>query len=205
VADAARAAGVQHLVYSSVGAAHRGEGQAHFASKWEIEQYVHRLGLPYTILRPVAFMDNYNWQRPAITNGVLTGMGLPADKASQMIAAEDIGVFAALAFENPADYLGRTMELAGDELTEPQTAEAFTKVIGRPVTLAAPQVAQGASPDPEQSAMFRFFSGRGYDADIPALRRIYPALLTFEQYLRKYGWENAEPLPMPAGGGRWGG
>src|SRR5512141_71829 len=34
VADAARAAGIQHLVFSSVGAAHRGMGQKHFESKW---------------------------------------------------------------------------------------------------------------------------------------------------------------------------
>ena len=60
VADAAKAAGVRHLVYSSVGAAHRGAGQKHFESKWIIEQYTHTLGMPYTILRPSAFMENYN-------------------------------------------------------------------------------------------------------------------------------------------------
>ena len=46
VADAAKAAGVQHLVYSSVGAAHRGAGQQHFDSKWIIEQYIHPLVPP---------------------------------------------------------------------------------------------------------------------------------------------------------------
>src|SRR5262245_4205833 len=59
VADAAKAAGVQHLVYSSVGAAHRGMGQKHFESKWIIEQYIQSLELPYTILRPVAFFENF--------------------------------------------------------------------------------------------------------------------------------------------------
>ena len=34
-------------------------------------------------------------------------------------------------------YLGKTIELAGDALTESQIAETFTKVIGSPVTLAA--------------------------------------------------------------------
>jgi uncharacterized protein YbjT (DUF2867 family) len=63
VTDAAGAAGVRHFVYSSVGAAHRGMGQAHFATKWEIEQYIHSSTLPYTIFRPAMFMDNYNWQR----------------------------------------------------------------------------------------------------------------------------------------------
>src|SRR5512138_550411 len=59
VADAAKAAGVQHLVYSSVGAAHRGMGQKHFESKWIIEQHIQALDIPYTILRPAAFMENY--------------------------------------------------------------------------------------------------------------------------------------------------
>ena len=49
----------------------------------------------------------------------------------------------------------------------------------------------------EMRAMFNFFNGEGYDADIPALRKIYPGLLTLEQYLRKNGWENAQPVPMP--------
>src|SRR4030065_684274 len=50
VADAAKAAGVQHLVYSSVGSAHRGMGQEHFATKYEIEQHIRSLGLPNTTI-----------------------------------------------------------------------------------------------------------------------------------------------------------
>ena len=34
LADAAKAAGVEHLVYSSVGSAHRDTGIPHFESKW---------------------------------------------------------------------------------------------------------------------------------------------------------------------------
>ena len=52
--------------------------------------------------------------------------------------------------------------------------------------------------------MFQFFNSQGYDADIPALRSIHPGLLTFEQYLRKNGWENAAPMSMPEGGRQWG-
>ena len=46
-------------------------------------------------------------------------------------------------------------------------------------------------------AMHNFFNGKGYDADIPALRKLHPGLFTLEQYLRKNGWENAQPVPMP--------
>jgi uncharacterized protein YbjT (DUF2867 family) len=203
VADAAKAAGAQHLVYSSVGAAHRGMGQEHFASKYEIEQYIQALGLPYTILRPAFFMENYFWRRAAITNGTITGMGLRPDKGMQMIAANDIGVFVEMAFANPAEYLGKTIEIAGDELTELQIAATFTKVIGRPVQLSQPAPSEGMQPTPEQIAMFQFFNGQGYAADIPALRKLYPGLHTFEQWLRETGWENAKPEPMPAAGAGW--
>ena len=204
VADAAQAAGVQHLLYSSVGAAHRGMGQKHFESKWIIEQYVQSLGVPYTILRPVLFMDNYNWTRPYLLNGTFQGWGLRPDKSVQMIAVDDIGAFAALVFAHPAEYMGKTIELAGDELTETEIAQTFTRVIGRPVQLVPSRMPQDRAPSEEQLAMFNFFNGQGYDADIPALRRIYPALQTLEQYLRKTGWENAEAVPLPTEQGGWG-
>ncbi len=197
VADAAKAAGVQHLVYSSVGSAHRGMGQKHFESKWIIEQYIQSLGIPFTILRPVAFMENNNWSRAYILSGTYTGMGLRAEKGFQTIATHDIGVFASIAFAEPKTYLGRTLELAGDELTESQTAEVFAKVIGRPVTLNAPTQNGGRASEEEMVAMFNFFNGEGYAADIAALRKIHPGLLNFEQYLRKNGWENQQPIPFP--------
>lgn len=203
VADAAKAAGVQHLVYSSVGSAHRGVGQRHFDSKWEIEQYIHTLGIPYTILRPVFFMDNHNWSRAYILSGTFTGMGLRPEKGIQSVAVEDIGVFAALAFANPEEFLGKTIELAGDELTEVQTTDVFSKVIGRPVNLVAPSGDGRRASEEEMVAMYNFFNGEGYDADIPALRKLHPGLLTLEQYLRKNGWENQQPIPIPANSG-WG-
>jgi uncharacterized protein YbjT (DUF2867 family) len=204
VADAAKAAGVRHFVYSSVGAAHRGMGQEHFASKYEIEQYLRALGLLYTILRPAAFMENYFWQRAAITNGVVTGWGLRPDKSLQLIAVDDVAAFVELAFANPADYLGHTLELAGDELTEAQIAATLTHVIGRPVQLAQPSQPEGTQPSAEDVAMSQFFNGQGYAADIPALRKIHPGLRTFEKWLRETGWEGAEPEPMSEGGATWG-
>ena len=113
-----------------------------------------------------------------------------------MIAVEDIAVFAAMAFADPKTFVGRTLELAGDALTESQIAETFAKVIGRPVKLGVGSGRRRGS-DEEMKAMFNFFNGEGYDADIPALRKIHPALLTLEQYLRKNGWENAKPIPLP--------
>ena len=205
VVDAAKTAGIQHFVYSSVGAAHRGEGQKHFDSKYLIEQYLQASGLAYTILRPAAFMENYNfpWIKPAILNGAFPSMGLPADKRSQLLAVEDIAAFLSLALAHPQQYAGQTLELAGDEPTETEAAATIAKVLGRPVAVVPPQPNNNLPAD-EMQAMARFFSGKSYDADIPALRRLHPGLLTLEQWLRKTGWENAQPEAGPEGQGAWG-
>ena len=48
-------------------------------------------------------------------SGTFSSGGTRPDKATQIIAAEDIGAFVALAFANPKEYLGKTLELAGDD------------------------------------------------------------------------------------------
>ena len=79
LADAAKAAGIQHLVYTSVGGAERKSGLPHFESKWQIEEHIRSLGLPATILRPVFFMENLRspWMGPR--DGVLAVALRPID------------------------------------------------------------------------------------------------------------------------------
>src|SRR5215210_7965126 len=71
VADVAKAAGVEHFVYSSVGSAYRQTGISHFESKWEVEEHVRQIGLPYTILRPVFIMQNWEMMREHVLGGTL--------------------------------------------------------------------------------------------------------------------------------------
>jgi uncharacterized protein YbjT (DUF2867 family) len=144
-------------------------------------------------------MENFGWQRAGILDGTLTGLGLPPDKGVQMIAVDDVGAFAAMVLAHPQDYGGKTLEMAGDELTEPQIAATFAEVVGRPVKLAPPSPPQDTEPTAEEIAMFQFFSGKGYDADIAALRKIYPGLRTLERWLRENGWEDASADPTTPG------
>ena len=203
-ADAAIAAGVNHFVYSSVGAAHRGMGQKHFDSKWIVERYINEIGLPHTILRPVAFMDNLNWARAEISNGILTSYGVAPEKGIQLIAVDDIGAITAIVFSNREEYLGRTLEIAGDELSDREKSSILTEVVGRPVKLIQPQMPDDFAPDEEQMAGNRFFNGEGYTADIAEVRNMHPGLLNFERFLRGSGWEDLPVLPMPEGGTSWG-
>ncbi len=197
VADAAKMAGVEHFVYSSVGSAHRQTGIPHFESKWEIEEHVRQIGLPYTILRPVFFMQNWEWMREYILEGTLT-QPLDPDKPFQQVAVEDVGAFAAIAFEHPNEWIGREVDLAGDEQTMPEIAETFGRIIGKEISYYQVPWDQFEEQMGEEGAvMYRWFNEVGYEANIAALRQAYPELTTFEQYLRSHGWAGAEP---PAGG-----
>jgi uncharacterized protein YbjT (DUF2867 family) len=195
VADAVKEAGVQHCVYSSVGSAHRETGIPHFDSKWEVEEHLRELDLPYTVLRPVFFMQNWEMMREPILGGTLP-QPLDPDKPFQHVAVEDIGAFATIAFEHPDEWIGREVDIAGDEQTMPEIAETFGRVIGREVDYYQVPWDQFEEQMGEEFAvMYRWFNDVGYEADTDALRREYPELTTFERYLRSHGWEGAE-LPV---------
>lgn len=190
VLDAAQAGGVQHVVYSSVGGANRNTGIPHFESKWQVEQHLGTLNLPATILRPVFFMDNFASAdiRPSILSGTLT-MPLPANTPLQMIAVDDIGAFAALAFSKPEEFIGKAYELAGDKLTMMQAAEIFGRVIGRHVKYVEAPLERIRNMSPDMASMFEWFIREGYQGDIPTLRALHPQLLTLEAWLRKHEWD----------------
>jgi hypothetical protein len=43
--------------------------------------------------------------------------------------------------------------------------------------------------NPEIALMMEWFNTDGYQAVLPALRALYPALLTLETWLRETGWQ----------------
>ncbi len=191
LADAAKEAGVEHFVYSSVGSAHKETGIPHFDSKWEVEEHARGIGLPCTVLRPVFFMQNWEWMREPILGGALP-QPLDPEKPLQNVAVEDIGAFAALAFENPDQWIGREVDLAGDEMTMTDIAGAFSRVTGREVSYVQTPWDQFEEQMGEEFAvMYRWFDDVGYEADIGALRSEHPGLTSLEDYLRRHGWEGA--------------
>jgi uncharacterized protein YbjT (DUF2867 family) len=192
LADAAKKAGVEQFVYSSVGGAERHSGIDHWESKWQIENHIRSLGLPATILRPGAGMENYYIDQVEI--GILKGKlmdPIRPDKTYQTIAADDIGAFAALAFQRPNDFIGLALEIAGSELTNPEAAQVFSRVLGKPVKFKRlPMLAVRLFLGKEFYQMFRWFNEAGFQADIAGLRRLYPEvhLQTLEEWLRNEGW-----------------
>jgi len=182
--DAAKRSRVSHFVYSSVGSADRRTGIPHFDSKFRIEEHLRGSGLKNTILRPVFFMENWLRMRDAIEQGTIA-LPLEPDTRLQMISVYDIGVFVAMAFEHPGHWQGRAVDLAGDEMSMTDLAEAFGRMTGRNVAyvqISWDQFEQTAGH--EMTVMYRWFQDVGYSVDIRALRQENPNLMTFERWLQ---------------------
>lgn len=186
VTEAASDAKVRHLVYSSVAGAERSPGIRRWESKWQIEQRIQALGLPATILRPVRFMENHANPTIGVRDGALTDI-LKPDQPVQIIAGTDIGAFAALAFTTPDRYLGQALEIAGDELTMPQVVDAIGRATGHPVSYRAIPREALTGPDPDARAGYDFAHHRGWQADIPELRKLHPELMDHDTWLRREG------------------
>jgi uncharacterized protein YbjT (DUF2867 family) len=189
LADAAKQAGITHYVYTSVGSAHRNTGIPHFDSKWKVEQHIRQIGLPATILRPVWFMENFTTFAKPSAEGVLSLPMKPSRKLA-MVALKDIGEFGAAAFLRPNEFIGQAIDLAGDELTMPETAAQLTHAIGRPIRFQEFPIEQAeAAMGDDLTTMFRWFNEVGYAIDIPTLKQKFQMpLTTFAEWIKTVDW-----------------
>lgn len=188
VAEAAHRARIAHVVFSSVAGAGRHENEAlprNLVSKWRIEQHIAKLGLPATILRPVSFMENFTGGY-ALSGGALS-MGLAPDVPQQIIAVDDVGAIAALAFGSPDEWIGRAVDLAGDELTPTQIASAIATAIGRPLPYLPIPIETIRQVSEDFAFSNEWLNEFGYRTDVLATRRIHPGLLDFRSWLDSTG------------------
>jgi len=182
IADIAKTAGVQHFIYSSVGGAERNSGVPHFESKWHVEEHIRKISLPFSIVRPTTFMTNL-MEQPAAMRFIALSMsrGSIVEKGLQMVAIDDIGKWVAHMFLNPKQYLGKAVEIAGDAVTFEQMIAAYKKAYGiTPKSMYIPGWLFSAG---DVGKMFTWISKKGYAADIAALRKEMPDMLTFEQFV----------------------
>ena len=194
--DAAVANRVKHFVYTSVdrGGPNRSDTNpteiGHFLSKHHVEQHLKEKSrgtdMTWTILRPVAFMDNL---KPGFFCKMFGAMwlGMGENTKLQLVSTKDIGLFAAKAFAgyDSEEYKDQAISLAGDDLTQPEANEVFWKVFGRPLprtfvfwgNLLEYMIA-------EVGTMFTWFKEEGYGADIGQCRKMNPKLMDLETWLR---------------------
>ncbi|OOF90557.1 hypothetical protein ASPCADRAFT_519191 [Aspergillus carbonarius ITEM 5010] len=190
--DAALKNDVKYFVYTSVD---RGGDASfdqptripHFITKHNVEHHLVNKAkgtdMEWTILRPTAFFDNFTpdfFGKVFNTCWKITLRGKPL----QLIAVSDIGFFGAQAFLKPEEYSAKCVSLAGDSLTFEEMAKIFKQKTGKniPMTFGIlSRIFMWMMKD--LGYMFQWFHDSGYDADIPALKRVHPGLKDFNAWL----------------------
>jgi uncharacterized protein YbjT (DUF2867 family) len=175
----------------------------HFDAKGEANHYFTEAGVPATFLLTSFYWDNlihFGMEPKRGADGVLA-FTLPMGEAKLPgIAAEDIGRCAYGIFRRGGEFIGRTVGIAGDQLTGGQMAAALAKALGQLVRYNAvtPEAFRGFGfPGAEDLGnMFQF--KRDFNAAFCAARSVElsralnPALQSFEDWLA----DNAARIPV---------
>jgi uncharacterized protein YbjT (DUF2867 family) len=217
MAQAARAAGLQHVIWSTLEDTRRwmqlddprmptlmGRYKVpHFDAKGEADQLFRDAGVPTTFLLTSFYWDNLiffgSGPKPA-ADGKLDFV-LPMGQAKLPgIAAEDIGRCAHGVLRRGSDLIGQTVGIAGEHLTGAEMAAALTHALGREVRHldVTPDVYRsfGFPGADDLGNMFQF--KRDFNAEfcaarsVEASRALNPRLQTFAQWLG----ENARRIPL---------
>jgi uncharacterized protein YbjT (DUF2867 family) len=131
--DAAKAAGTEHFVYTSVIGAAPDHPIDFWRTKAKIERYLEDCGLTHTIIRPSSFMEVYAWELigKQVASGKRVMLLGPGTNPRNYIAADDVANAVVLALRIP-ELRGRTLEVGGpDNLSPRDVVSVFEKVTGK--------------------------------------------------------------------------
>lgn len=188
-ADAAKAAGV-HLVFTSVANADRKTGVPHFDSKYAVEEHIAKIGVRASILAPAYFMENLYFGKEQLAKNIYA-MALPSTTKLAQVAVEDIGAVAVRVLENPARFVDKRFDLAGDELSGNDVIAILSRITGRPfIYFQVPLDVIRQRMGDDGAKMNEWFARVGYTVDRAALRREFPDVVfqDFESWARAQDW-----------------
>lgn len=166
---------------------------AYWNSKSAVNDAVREAAFPAaTILKPAYMMDNFATPRmvavafPKLKNGCIETQ-LDATTRLDMIAAEDVGHFAAAALQDPRRFNGMSIDLAADSLTMTEVAAILQDIKGVPVKAVFTSVAAAldAGANPELVRSYEWDDVEGYKVDIQALSTYWP-LMTFREWATRH-------------------
>ncbi|MDQ1659403.1 MAG: hypothetical protein QOD41_4486 [Cryptosporangiaceae bacterium] len=128
--DAAVAAGIRRIVYTSFLGASPDATFTLARDHWHTEQHVRAAGVDFTFLRDNLYLDMF----PLFTgpDGVIRG---PAgDGRAGAVSRDDIAAVAVAVLLDPAAHAGATYDLTGPEsISLDEAAAALTEAAGRPI------------------------------------------------------------------------
>lgn len=183
LARVAKAAGVQHFVYTSVGSAHLSTGIPHFDNKHRVEEVVKGLGFSsHVIFRPAFFMENL--LSPWFMQGDTIAGALRPTTSLQMIAVADIGRVEAQGFLRAAELKGQEIDLAGDSLTLPRATELLSAALRRKLSFVQVPIDAVRAQSEDFALMLEWFEKVGYSAKIPELDAKFGKMLRFDEWVK---------------------
>ncbi|GAB0113515.1 NmrA/HSCARG family protein [Acidisoma sp. C75] len=202
VADMAVRSEIAHLVYSSgAGVGQVPTGVGHFDSKARIEAHIARLPITATVIRPVTFMELLMMPGLGLDEGRFTFFVGP-DQSMQLLAVDDIGKFVAAIFSDRERFAGQTLEIASDSVTGREIEALFSEAAGRPIPYARfPDEVLLSNPLFGKLAALVDDGRLAGKADLAALHRINPEILSFRSWLAGPGRKAFDQALSPADAG----
>jgi uncharacterized protein YbjT (DUF2867 family) len=216
MAEAARAAGLKHVIWSTLEDVRRwvplsdnrmptlqGKWKVpHFDGKGSSDHVWKDLGVPATLLFTSFYWDNFIYfgMGPKAGPDGTLAIGMPmGDRKLSGIAAADIGACAYGIFKAGNEYIGKTVGIAGDHVSGTDMAAALSKALGKKVVYHAMEPAAyralGFPGADDLGNMFQFY--RDFNDDFMAARsvektrKLNPKLQSFQQWLDA----NAKQIP----------
>ena len=195
--DAAKAASVDHLIFMSVADAQFfNEHVKHLKAKVALEKYLHDSGVPYSILRPCAFFENFD--DPANWNPLKKGIvKFLTEQDCKFCATYDIGRAAAIQFMNPQEWLGKTIDVIAWQGNLSQVAEALSKVSGIPVKakLAMPKFLRKLFLNDLHHMFLYYEEEKGPRGTPEEFKKVLPQAMSAEDWFRFHGkYSNGENI-----------
>ena len=186
VADASRAAGVEHVVYGSAGIGSP-TGIPSWDSKVVVEGHLRDLGLPTTVLRPMAFMELMT--DPAYYPPVSVWSVMPklmgVDRKVPWLAVDDVGAVAAAAFADPQRFVGAELSLAGDVRSIAECRTLWREAHGRvPRGIPMPVWLFTRVAGADLPTMWRWLRTGTVPLDPGPTRAVHPGVRTVSEWLR---------------------
>ena len=219
MAQAAKAAGLQHVIWSTLEdtrkwvpleddrmpTLHGKYKVPHFDGKGEADQIFRDLGVPTTFLLTAYYWDNLIYFGAGPQRGPDGGLAFTLamdDKKLPGIWVEDIGKAAYGIFKRGREFINKTVGIAGEHLTGAEMAGALTRALGQEVRYnnVPPEVYRsfGFPGADDLGNMFQFkrdfnqyFTGA---RDLGFTRSLNPELQSFEGWLA----EHKDQIPLPA-------
>ena len=176
--DAARAAGTAHFVFVSFDTS-RVPDSPLTAAKREVERYLERSGLTYTILQPGLFMESwlgpYLFADPSAGTAKVYGSG---NEAIRYVAVGDVAEVAIRALSVPSAR-NATIPFGGPEpISQRDAVRIFEEEYGKPfavteIPVNALEAQWGAAKDPYEKTFSALMLGvaRGLGGDVEAPAR----------------------------------